>query len=86
MCVDKYAYDMSDERFAYVYTLIELVKRGYRRVDARKMIESSTLMGRLQLDSTFFFHYDETTWADWVIADWQRQQPKKDYTPPKKAA
>ena len=49
MCVDKYAYDMSDERFAFVYTLIELVKRGFGRKEAKKMIKTSTLMERLKL-------------------------------------
>ena len=87
MCVDKYAYDMSDERFAFVYTLIELVKRGFGRKEAKKMIKTSTLMERLKLDSVFFFHYDEAKWADWVIADWEkRKEPKENCPSPEIAA
>jgi len=69
MLFERYIGKMSSERFAYACTLIELVKRGYRRVDAKKMIAKSDLMARLRFDNAFFFHYEEDQWADWVIED-----------------
>ena len=86
MLLDKYVIKMSHERLAYVYTLIELVKRGYKRVEARKMINGSDLMKRLELDSIFFFHYDETRWADWVIEDCIRLKTINKYHVPQKVA
>lgn len=69
MLMDKYVRKMSNERFAYVYTVIELVKRGKTYKEAREMIKKSYLMERLRMDHVFFFHYAEDQWADWVIED-----------------
>ena len=39
--IEKYVCDMSDRNMVYRLTLIELVRRGYKRVEARKMLETS---------------------------------------------
>lgn len=67
--IDKYIGTMSDRNMAYRLTLIELVRRGYRRVDARAMLENSHLGDRMFRDPVVFWHYDERRWADWVIED-----------------
>lgn len=67
--IEKYICDMSDRNMAYRLTLIELVRRGYKRVIARKMLEQSHLGDRMFRDPVVFWHYDEQRWADWVIQD-----------------
>lgn len=67
MILDKYIDKMSDERFYYTYVLIELVRRGYRRQDARKMITESKIIERCVKNPTFFNHYTPEYWADYVI-------------------
>ncbi len=68
--IEKYIGKMSDRNMAYRLTLIELVRRGYKRVEARKMITKSHLGDRMFNDPVVFWHYDEQRWADWVIQDY----------------
>lgn len=67
--IDKYISKMSDRNMVYRYTLIELVRRGYKRVEARKMLEHSHIGDRMFRDPVVFWHYAEERWADWVIED-----------------
>ena len=67
--IDKYIDKMSDRDMVYRYTLIELVRRGYRRVKAREMLMKSHIGDRMFRDPVVFWHYDEKRRADWVIDD-----------------
>ena len=67
--IDKYIDKMPDEIMVYRYTLIELVSRGYKRTDAKKMFRMSRIYDRMRRDPVVFWHYDEQRWADWVIQD-----------------
>ena len=66
MILDKYLDKMTDERFYYAYMLVELVRRGHRRQDARKMIEESDIFARAEKDPAIFYHYPPERWADFV--------------------
>ena len=66
MILDKYIGKMSDERFYYAYMLIELVRRGYRRQDARKMIEESKVLDKCTKNPLIFNHYPPEHWANYV--------------------
>lgn len=69
MALDKYIDTMSDVNYVYRYTVIELVRRGFKLSDARKMIRTSSILERIQgEDGWVFFHgWDEKEWANWVI-------------------
>lgn len=50
-------YKMTNERVIYCYTIIELVKMGYSRKDAKDMVLKSNIIQDMKNDSVFFFHY-----------------------------
>ena len=75
MILDRYK--MTNERVVYCYTIVELVKRGYNRKDAKNMVLKSNIIHDMNNDPTFFFHYGPQTWSDWVIDVNKDDAPKE---------
>lgn len=67
----KYEYldRLSDERYYIHSTIIELIKRGYSRKNAKNMLKKSKLTAWVfnkGMKWTCFHDMDTKEWADWI--------------------
>lgn len=64
--------------YAYMNTRSELLRRGYGLVETNKMLKNAKKVFELiKIDPEYFFHYDEDSWADWVIDAYNNDIPKE---------
>lgn len=64
--------------YAYMNTRSELLRRGYGLVEINKMLKNAKKVFELiKIDPEYFFHYDEDSWADWVIDANKDDAPKE---------
>jgi len=87
----KFAHTMTDERFLFCSTVLELVRRGYKYKAAKQLFNSSNIAETVKdkYGWMMFHNMGSQDWADWVIAATKRKQSSKseeNYTPPVKAA
>ncbi|MBQ3443341.1 MAG: hypothetical protein IKG61_02850 [Selenomonadaceae bacterium] len=65
--IRKYWRQMSPRRHAYCYCVLELMERGYKYRDAKKMVVESGYLDYAENHPSIFFHYAKEDWADWII-------------------
>ena len=68
MVLDIYAHHMSDQRYYFCYTVLELVKRGYSGREARAMVKTSPLTQQINGPDSWAYLHDmgRRDWADMV--------------------
>lgn len=60
-------FKLSDVQFIYRYTVLELVRRGFRPALAKRMVKESPLLEKAKQASWVYFHdMDERDWADMI--------------------
>ena len=68
--IDRYLPTMTAKNMFYRYTLIELVRRGYKRQTAKKIMLDTNIVDRAMKDPIIFFHYAPDQWADFVESNY----------------
>lgn len=63
----KYWRNMSDRRHAFCYSVLELMERGFKYKEAKRMVEKSSYLDYAEEHPEIFFHYSRKDWADWII-------------------
>lgn len=58
---------MSNRRHVFCYSVLELMERGFKYADARKMVEESGYLDYTEKHPDIFFYYSRKDWADWII-------------------
>ena len=68
MVLEKYMSKMSLPRMVHCCTILELMRRGYKYEDAKRLLKESNLLQMASSsdegDRRFVMHYDDEAWAD----------------------
>ena len=69
----KYKYDMSNERYAYCTTIIELMKMGHKYRDARNIVVTSPIIGMVHGEEgdAWYHAMSARDTAEWIL-NWHK--------------